>query len=182
MQNNTLRLIILIIAYATSVLLANVTLNQFIQLPGYGLLSIGTIFFAFIFTLRDRIHARGGLKPVFIAIALAVTVNTIAAWAIDTPARFIISSFIAILCGELADTAIFHRLRYRAWGLRVLSSNAISVPLDAILFNLLAFYGSMSTSDILQIIYADIIVKYLISALLIVRWHWQVNQEAKGIA
>ena len=43
------------------------------------------------------------------------------------------------------------------------------VPLDSVLFTLLAFYGSMSWNMIFQIIFADIVVKYLIAAALAVR-------------
>ena len=61
--------LLLIALYALSILLANLTLNTFIPLPVYGLLSVGTIFFAAVFTLRDRIHRAGGLNAVYIAIA-----------------------------------------------------------------------------------------------------------------
>lgn len=156
---------VLIVLYALSILLANVTLNKFIPLPVFGLLSVGTIFFAAVFTLRDRIHRAGGLRAVYIAIALALLVNTVAAALLDTPLRFIGASFLAILVGELADTAVYQRLIHRSWWTRVLTSNAVSVPLDSVLFTLLAFYGDMSTRDILQIIFADIVAKYVIAAL-----------------
>ncbi|WP_291425339.1 VUT family protein [Deinococcus sp.] len=156
---------ILIILYATSILLANVTLNRFIQLPVFGLLSVGTIFFAAVFTLRDRIHRAGGLKAVYIAIALALLVNTVAAAALHTPLRFIGASFLAILLGELTDTAVYQRLLHRNWWTRVLASNAVSVPLDSVSFTLLAFWGTMSHRDIAQIIFADIVTKYVIAAL-----------------
>ena len=46
--------------YVLAILLANLTLNHFITLPGgYGLLSIGTLFFGAVFTLRDRLHMFG---------------------------------------------------------------------------------------------------------------------------
>ncbi|UTA49971.1 hypothetical protein MSS93_09110 [Deinococcus radiodurans] len=54
---------VLIVLYALSILLANITLNKFIQLPVFGLLSVGTIFFAAVFTLRDRIHRAGACPP-----------------------------------------------------------------------------------------------------------------------
>ena len=121
-----------------------------------------------MFTLRDRIH-RHGLKAVYLAIGLALVVNALAAYFTGTPWRFIGASFLAILVGELADTGVYQRLLHRSWWVRVLSSNAVSVPLDSVLFTLLAFYGDMSWNMILQIIFADIVVKYLIAALLAVR-------------
>jgi len=159
---------LLIGLYVLSILLANLTLNRFIALPLYGQLSVGTIFFAAVFTLRDRIH-RHGLKAVYFAIGLALVVNALAAYFTGTPWRFIGASFLAILVGELADTGVYQRLLHRSWWVRVLSSNAVSVPLDSVLFTLLAFYGDMSWNMILQIIFADIVVKYLIAALPAVR-------------
>ncbi|CAM3649489.1 VUT family protein [Deinococcus frigens] len=170
--------LLLIALYALSILLANITLNKFIPLPVYGLLSVGTIFFAAVFTLRDRIHRAGGLNAVFIAIATALLINTVAALFLGTEWRFIGASFLAILVGELADTAVYQRLIHRSWWMRVLASNAVSVPLDSVLFNLLAFVGIMSGSEIAQIIFADILAKYLIAALFAVR----VRQASRALA
>ncbi|UQN07736.1 VUT family protein [Deinococcus sp. QL22] len=157
--------LLLIALYALSILLANLTLNSFIPLPVFGLLSVGTIFFAAVFTLRDRIHQAGGLRAVYIALALALVVNTLFALVTGTPWRFIGASFLALLIGELADTGVYQRLIHRNWWTRVLASNAVSVPLDSILFTVLAFYGDMSNRDIAQIIFADILAKFLIAAL-----------------
>ncbi|WP_216325863.1 VUT family protein [Deinococcus aestuarii] len=161
--------VLLTLLYVGSILLANLTLNQFIPLPVFGLLSVGTIFFAAVFTLRDRIHREGGLKAVYVAIAAALIVNTLAALLTGTPWRFIGASFLAILVGELADTAVYQRLIRKSWWTRVLTSNAVSVPLDSVIFTLLAFWGDMSTRDILQIIFADILAKYAIAALFALR-------------
>lgn len=160
---------LLIALYAASILLANLTLNQFIPLPVFGLLSVGTIFFAAVFTLRDRIHRAGGLRAVYLAIAAALLVNTLAALIVGTPWRFVGASFLAILVGELADTAVYQRLIRKSWWTRVLSSNAVSVPLDSVIFTLLAFYGDMGGRDIAQIIFADILAKYAIAALFALR-------------
>ena len=170
---------LLTLLYVLSILLANLTLNRFIALPLYGQLSVGTIFFAAVFTLRDRIH-RHGLRAVYLAIGLALVVNTLAAFFTGTPWRFIGASFLAILVGELADTGVYQRLLHRSWWVRVLSSNAVSVPLDSVLFTLLAFYGSMSWNMIFQIIFADIVVKYLIAALLAIRGHSHEDRLTSG--
>ncbi len=162
-------LIVTIGLYALAILLANLTLNHFIELPVFGLLSVGTLFFAAVFTLRDRIHRAGGLNAVFVAIALALTVNMAAAIWLDTPMRFIGASFLAILVSELADTAVYQRLIRRSWWTRVLASNAVSVPLDSIIFTLLAFYGDMSTREMTEIVFADVVVKFAIAALFAIR-------------
>ncbi|MDO4905479.1 MAG: VUT family protein [Lautropia sp.] len=154
-----------ILAYVGSVLLANVFLDHFIPLPFFGLLSIGTLFFAAVFTLRDHLH-RYGLPTVMVGIGLALVVNVAYGLYFGIESRFLMASFISILVSELADTAAFQHLMHWRWRHRVLASNAVSVPLDSTLFSLLAFGGSMSLFDIGQIIYADIISKYLIAALL----------------
>ncbi|MDO4683211.1 MAG: VUT family protein [Lautropia sp.] len=154
-----------ILCYVSAILLANVFLDHFIPLPFFGLLSIGTIFFAAVFTLRDHLH-RYGLPTVMLGIGLALVVNVAYGVYFGIEPRFLLASFLSILVSELADTAAFQRLMHWRWRHRVLASNAISVPLDSTLFTLLAFGGSMSLFDMGQIIYADIISKYLIAALL----------------
>ncbi|MDG6881838.1 hypothetical protein A6A21_04825 [Phocoenobacter uteri] len=167
--------IFLVFLYVVSILLANITLNIFIPLPFYGMLSVGTIFFAAIFTLRDKIHFYGGLKFVYWAIFMAVIVNVIVSYWLDVPSRFIFASFLSITVSELADTAIFHRFKHRKFVMRVLSSNALSVPLDSVLFTFLAFYGILPLTEIWQIIYADIVVKYAIAMLFVTKF-WQLKR------
>ncbi len=162
-------LIVTIGLYVLAILLANLTLDRFIQLPAFGLLSVGTLFFAAVFTLRDRIHRAGGLNAVYVAIALALTVNVAAAVWLDTPMRFIGASFLAILVSELADTVVYQRLIRRSWWTRVLASNAVSVPLDSVIFTLLAFYGDMSTREMTEIVFADVLAKYLIATVFAIR-------------
>ncbi|MDP8051568.1 VUT family protein [Pasteurella atlantica] len=169
----------LVFLYVMSILLANLTLDTFITLPFYGMLSIGTIFFAAIFTLRDKIHFYGGLNLVYWAICIAVIVNIIVSYWLNVPSRFIFASFLSISVSELADTAVFHRFKHRRFVTRVLSSNALSVPLDSILFTFLAFYGVLPLTEIWQIIYADIIVKYGIAMLFIAKfWQFKRLQQA----
>jgi len=155
-----------LVLYVLSVLFANLFLDNFISLPFFGLFSIGSIFFAFIFTLRDRIH-RFGLSYVYLAIACALLVNALyGQFVAHIELRFLIASFMAILLGELTDTAIFERLKSSSWHKRVLGSNLVSVPLDSAAFTLLAFLGIMQMYDMLQIIFADIVGKYLIAAFI----------------
>ena len=174
--------------YVLAVLLANLTLNHFIALPVFGLLSVGTLFFGAVFTLRDRLHDFG-LTAVYRAIVLALIVNAYVGWLMmsnepnwltslingsglsawlpvqssDDRWRFIVASFIAILISELTDTAIFQKLMRKTWLYRALSSNAVSIPLDTFLFNVMAFYGIMSWNEIGQIIFGDLVFKGLIA-------------------
>ena len=60
--------------------------------------------------------------------------------------RIFLASFLAIILAETADTEIYHKLRDRSWAVRVLSSNVVSVPLDSITFNVIAFAGIFALS------------------------------------
>lgn len=167
--------------YVASVLFANLTLNKFIDLGGFGLLSIGTIFFAAVFTLRDKLH-QFGLGVAFRAISWALAVNVMVAVALGTPVRFVVASFFAILVGELADTAMYQAFIQRSWLTRALSSNAISIPLDSLIFTMLAFYGELSSADMAKIIWADLLFKTLIAgALALGLNHWFVMRAKRGL-
>ena len=160
-------------AYVVAVLLANIFLDTFIPLPLFGLLSLGTVFFAAVFTLRDRLHQHG-LRPVLSAIGLALLVNTLYSHAFGTPTRFLMASFASILISELAATVAFQRLKHRSWPIKALSSNAVGVPLDSAAFTLLAFWGVMGPAVMAQIIFADILAKFLIAAIMV----WQPRRRA----
>lgn len=157
---------IYLIAYVASVLVANLLLDHFIELPFFGMLSYGTIFFAFVFTLRDHLH-RYSLNFALSGIALALVVNTICAFYFDIPWRFLLASFLAILFSELMNTGVFEKLKQHSWHIRVLASNAASVPIDSTLFTFIAFYGIFELPMMAEIIFADIIAKLLIASTII---------------
>lgn len=157
---------IYLIAYVASVLVANLLLDHFIELPFFGMLSYGTIFFAFVFTLRDHLH-RYSLNFALFGIALALVVNTICAFYFDIPWRFLLASFLAILFSELMNTGVFEKLKQHSWHIRVLASNAASVPIDSALFTFIAFYGIFELPMMAEIIFADIIAKFLIASTII---------------
>ncbi len=163
-------------AYVAAVLLANIFLDTFIPLPLFGLLSVGTIFFAAVFTLRDRLHQHG-LKPVLLAIVLALLVNTLYSHFFGTPVRFLIASFASILISEIAATVAFQKLKHRSWPIKALSSNAVGVPLDSTAFTLLAFWGVLGPATMVQIIFADVVAKFAIAALMI----WQPRRRALSL-
>ena len=157
-----------LISYVVSIFIANLLIDKFVELPFYGMLSLGTIFFAFVFTLRDHLH-RYGVRFALVGIMIALAVNTALSIILDIPIRFIVASFLAIMLSELTDTAVFERLRERSWAIRVLASNAVSVPVDSVVMTMIAFLGVMTGEEMLAIIFADIIAKYLIALTVIVR-------------
>lgn len=164
-------------------------------IPGSGILvSVGTLIFGLTFTQRDRMHAMG--RPfVYKAIALSA-VLTLAlllsyrflwgapvvaffeakqwTWLHQSAAmlhssgwRVFCASFLAILIAESADTEVFHRYRNRSFITRVLRSNAVSIPVDSVLFNMVAFAGNpfFPPLILLQVILGEMVAKFAVGAL-----------------
>ena len=177
------------IAYVAIVAVSNLLVDKFIDLGAFGLLSAGTITFGITFTVRDLAHqasVRAGLgrRPVFLMIGIAALVNVAVAMATNTPARFLVASFLAILISEGIDTEIYHRLRSRSWLVRVLSSNAVSVPLDSSIFTIVAFFGveGYDAITMLQIVQADLIFKFLVGTVLaLIKTGWNRRNDRASL-
>jgi uncharacterized PurR-regulated membrane protein YhhQ (DUF165 family) len=86
--------------------------------------------------------------------------------------RIIAASFIAIVLSETADTEVYQKLLHRPWMQRVAGSNLVSVPLDSLLFNLIAFAGVFEPPMLTAIIFGEIVAKYITGAL-IALWRQQ---------
>jgi queuosine precursor transporter len=149
------------LVYVGCTVLANFTLDSFIPLGDFLLINVGTLFFGITFTQRDRLH-RFGRRVVYRVILMAAAANVAVALAIDTPLRYVAVSFLAIVVSEAADTEVYHRLLHRRWIFRVAGSNAVSAPLDTILFTTLAFAGApfATAAWMTQVIVTDVVVKY----------------------
>ena len=156
--------------YVVCTLLANFTFDSFLRLPGYGLLSVGTLFFGVTFTQRDRVHGYGR-GHVYAMILAAAGLNLLLSASLGIPLRFLVAGFLAILIAEAADTEVYGRLLRRSWPLRVATSNAVSIPLDSSIFTLLAFAGlpDFPPTILVQIIFADILAKTVVGLLAAVR-------------
>ncbi len=173
-------LYITMLVYVVCTILANYTLDAFIPVPIstpdwlpfsiQGKINVGTLFFGIIFTQRDRIH-KYGRRYAYIAISVAAVANVLVAVRLDTPIRFVIVSFAAIVLSELADTEIFQRLKKRSWFTRVASSNAVSVPVDSIIFTVFAFWGAefASAQWMTEVILTDVVVKFAIGLLVAIQ-------------
>jgi hypothetical protein len=147
--------------FVAATVLANYTLDAFLPVGPWFLVNVGTLFFGVTFTQRDRIH-RYGRRSVYGTILVAGLANVAAALAVGTPLRYVAVSFLAIVASETADTEIYQRLLRRRWLVRVASSNAVSAPLDTVLFTVLAFAGApfATLAWMTQVIVTDVLVKY----------------------
>ena len=153
----------------------------------------GTLTYPLTFTLRDLVHKVGGRWAarvvilsgaafnIVLAVGLYLTAVLPADIAVTTPAqeffgpvlnpvtRIVAASVIAQVIAEFADTEVYHRFVLRfghraQWG-RVLTSNAVAIPIDSILFVAIAFGGDVPLSVAVSIIWANIAVKGLATLL-----------------
>jgi uncharacterized integral membrane protein (TIGR00697 family) len=149
----------------------------------------GTFIYPLTFTLRDLVHKRLGKQAARLNILLAGGINLFMAgyfafsswlpsdrsWGLGREFasilgpvwRIVIASIAAEIVSELADTEIYHlwvtRVTRRLQWLRVLSSNAVSVPLDTLIFCWGAFGGVLPTATVWSIVAANLILKALVS-------------------
>ena len=154
--------------YIVATLAANYTAAWFIPLPIFGLVSVGTLAFGVTFTQRDKVHHRGR-KAVYVMIGVAALLNVLESLVLGVSGRIILASFGAIVLAEAADTEVYQRLIKRPWIQRVAGSNAVSIPIDTVLFTCVAFAGVFPVSMLISIIFGDIVLKAVISSLVAVR-------------
>lgn len=84
--------------------------------------------------------------------------------------RIVIGSVITMVLAELCDTYAYHIWttgigRGRPEWTRVFASNAVSIPVDSILFPLIAFTGIIGMDAMVQMFTANITVKAIITIL-----------------
>ncbi|HEY9889443.1 MAG TPA: VUT family protein [Candidatus Obscuribacterales bacterium] len=147
--------------YVAATLGANYTAAWFIPFPIFGQVAVGTFIFGVTFTQRDRLHS-GGRQWVYLTIAAAALANVLMSAVLAVPLRIIAASFLAIVLAETADTEIYQKLLRYPWLVRVAGSNAVSIPLDTLLFSLVAFAGVLSTGDMLSLLFGETVTKYAI--------------------
>lgn len=187
----TLKVVItLSMIYTILTMLSNISSLRIIKIFTFSM-DAGTLFYPLTFTLRDMLHKRAGRKISIFTIIFATAMNlfmffvfyivSILPADLDVGAqtefgavlipgiRIVLGSIVAMLIAELTDTAIYSavvkKLGAKMQWLRVVLSNAFSVPLDSIIFTLIAFYGLMPMSVLISIIIANITIKYLVTAL-----------------
>jgi queuosine precursor transporter len=151
--------------YALFVVLANLTANTIIT---FGIqFALGTVFFGFVFTARDMLHTLVGKTHTYYTIIGVTVLNLGISLMGAFDIRILIASIIAFVVAESIDTEVFHRFFKDNYTKRVLASNMISIPVDTVLFTLVAFYGIWPMSLILSVIFGDMIIKFVTSAALI---------------
>ena len=164
--------IVAVAAYAGAQVIADVTSLK-IGIVGGRSVDMGTFIYPITFTLRDVVHktiGRSAARTLVVTCAFVnLTMAAYFAWTADVasdPAwglgaeysailgpvwRIVLASIAAELVSQLVDTEMYHwfvtRVTTRHQWARVLVSNAVSVPLDSVLFAVLAFGSLPGLSD-----------------------------------
>ena len=183
-------IVVLIGGYIMLQLTADVAAAKIVQV-GRWTFPAGTFIFAFTFTWRDMLHKRLGREWARAAIVVAALCNLVMVayflfaieikhppfW--DNQAAFegtlgivwriTIASIIAELVSEMLDTEVYHhliaRIPPRHQYLRVLGSNAISLPVDSLVFATIAFAGTMTIPELWDIIVGQVVFKALVTVI-----------------
>ncbi|MCR4962618.1 MAG: queuosine precursor transporter [Firmicutes bacterium] len=151
----------------------------------------GTLLYPFTFTMRDVLHKKAGKSIAQLVILLSAAVNLALfafVWLVSvlpadptagdqsayalvlTPGfRLVIGSIAASTIAEWIDTQVYARV-YRRYGkkkqwLRVLASNGVSIPIDTLIFLLIAFYGRYPLPVLVSMFWMNLIIKYLVSSV-----------------
>lgn len=171
-------------AYVAAQILADITSLRIITLAGFSI-DAGTLVYPLTFTLRDLVHKTSGIVTARILILAAAAINLVMAglfWLVSAlPAdmavgpqtefgvvlapvwRIVFASIVAEVIAEFTDSEVYQRFvdrvghRYQ-WG-RVLTSNAIAVPLDSLVFVAIAFWGVLPAAVVVSIFWANVILK-----------------------
>ena len=182
--------LLVVSSYIAAQMLADVTSLK-IALIGSFAIDGGTFIYPLTFTLRDLVHKLLGKGAARTLIVTAGIINLVmaalfafVAWLPQDPEwglqaefaailgpvwRIVVASIVAEVVSELLDTEIYHlwvtRVTVRYQWLRVLMSNAISVPVDSLVFCWGAFGGSLSAATVWSIFWSNVLVKGVVTLI-----------------
>lgn len=174
--------------YVAAQMLADIASLRILSIGGFSV-DGGTLVYPFTFTLRDMVHKVAGIGVARTLIITAAIVNVLMALlflavsqlpadmqvgpqiefaAVLAPVwRIVAASIIAEVISELVDGETYqawvNRFGQRMQWTRVLTSNAVSVPLDSIIFSVIAFGGVLPWPVVWSIALSNIIIKGLVT-------------------
>lgn len=156
--------VVVVAAYIAAQMVADIASLKIGFIAGLAV-DMGTFIYPITFTLRDLVHKVLGKRNAQALIVCAALINLAMVlylmWSASVPSapdsfdgpefslvfaplwRIVVASILAELVSELIDTEVYHwfvtKITSRIQWLRVLISNSISVPVDNIVFVLIAF-------------------------------------------
>ena len=151
----------------------------------------GTFIYPLAFTIRDMAHKTIGKKNTQKLIIVSAIINTFTPiyfyivsqipadsnWefneafqiTLSPVMRIVIASIVASTLSELVDTEVYHffitKITKRFQWLRVLISNAFSIPIDNFLFVIIAFWGVLTIENLIEIFIFNFFVKYSVTII-----------------
>ncbi|MCY4464412.1 MAG: queuosine precursor transporter [Chloroflexi bacterium] len=185
-------LILVSVAYVAAQMVADISNLRNLTLFGFAVSGF-SIAYPLTFTLRDMAHKLAGphvARTLIIAAAVIYLVvqafftiisglppqmseaERISLGELLTPEwRFLLAAVLASVISQLVDTEVYTRWVQRfgqekQWG-RVLASNIISIPLDRVLFLVLALAGTVSTDGLLELFIGTTIVRLIFGIITI---------------
>jgi uncharacterized integral membrane protein (TIGR00697 family) len=179
-----IRAIVVSSAYIAAQMMADIASLKIVLFLGLSM-DAGTFVYPITFTLRDLVHKTVGAKAARVLIVTAAAINLVMAglfWLVSQlpgdPAvgpqaefatvlapvwRIVMASIAAEVVAELVDTEVYRlwveRITRRYQWMRVLTSNAVSVPLDSLMFSWGAFGGSLPAPVVWGIVLSNVLVK-----------------------
>lgn len=183
-----IQIILVTAAYIAAQLLSDITSLKIIPFLGFAM-DAGTLIYPITFTLRDLVHKVVGRRGARVMIVTAAAINLLMAglfWIVSqfpydpsagpqpdwdsvlSPVwRIVLASILAEVVSELVDTEIYHlwvtRITTRYQWARVLSSNAVSVPVDSLIFCWLAFGSALPAAVVWSIFWSNVLVKGIVT-------------------
>jgi queuosine precursor transporter len=180
--------IVIISIYIAAQLLSDIASLKITLFAGFSM-DAGTFIYPVTFTIRDLVHKRLGITAARTVIMLAAAINLFmaaffqfVAWLPQDPAwglghefavilgpvwRIVIASIAAEVFSELIDTEVYHlwesRITEKYQWMRVMSSNAVSVPVDSLIFCWGAFGLVLPSEVVWSIFWANVIVKGVVT-------------------
>lgn len=149
----------------------------------------GTFLYPLAFTLRDMAHKTIGKKNTQKLIIVSAVINIFSPLyflavsqmppdisfqyneafnlTLSPVIRISIASILGSTISEFVDTEIYHlfvtKITKRFQWLRVLISNAFSIPVDNLIFVIVAFFGALPFSALVDIFIFNFIIKYVVT-------------------
>lgn len=149
----------------------------------------GTFLYPIAFTIRDMAHKTIGKKNTQKLIIVSAVINIFmplyffavsalppdVSWqynesfkaTLSPVIRISIASIIASTLSEFVDTEIYHlfvtKITRRFQWLRVLISNAFSIPVDNLIFVVVAFWNVLPLNTLIGIFTFNFILKYIVT-------------------
>lgn len=181
-------LVLVVSAYIGAQMLADIASVKLGVVAGLTV-DMGTFVYPITFTLRDMAHKVLGRRATRLLILTAAAINVFMAlylwWCARVPSdpewgrgaefaailgplpRIVIASIIAEVASQMANTEVFQwfvtRVTRRHQWARTLLSNAVAIPVDTLLFSVIAFAGTVSWRAVWDIFVFNLLVKGAVS-------------------